>query len=208
MKQIFKLSIIFFSLFLYGCSTKDDPATQNTSNSDNLNLDFESRSSKDASLPAVWYTGTLDQNAVGGDIFQISLDDLEKHSGNLSLKMEMTSAPNGKFGVFMNPNTLPIEDFAGKSVLYSGWIKTKNVNYVDKNGALGLWFRVDGANNETLGFGSTYSIILEGDNNWKFESVKIDVSKDAKAIYFGGVFAAKGTVWFDNLQLSVNGTKY
>ena len=159
-----------------------------------LNLDFELRN-YGASLPKNWYTG--------GEGFKISLDSLEKHAGKYSLKMEMPGVKSGNsFGVFTG--TLPIETFAGKNVEYKGWIKTKDV----KNGYVGLWLRVDGENRTLLGFDNMNDRGLKGDNEWTQVFIKIDVSKEAVNINYGGIFPGEGTVWFDDLELFVNGEKY
>ena len=159
-----------------------------------LNLDFELRN-YGASLPKNWYAG--------GEGFKVSLDSLEKHAGKFSLKMEMPGVRSGNsFGVFTG--TLPIETFAGKNVEYKGWIKTKDV----KNGYAGLWLRVDGENRAMLGFDNMNDRGLKGDNEWTQVSIKIDVSKEAININYGGIFPGEGTVWFDNLELFVNGEKY
>ena len=158
-----------------------------------LNLDFELKN-YGASLPKNWYAG--------GEGFKVALDSIEKHAGKFSLKMEMDGNPNGRFGVFTG--TLPIDLVAGKNVEYKGWIKTKDV----KNGYAGLWFRVDGENNATLGFDNMSDRGLNGDNDWTQVSIKLDVSAEVKNINFGGLFPGEGTVWFDNLELYVNGEKF
>lgn len=206
MKRIAKFLIVFLSVYLCSCSKNDNPTPDKlSSNSANLNLGFEVRSADNSQLPDSWYVGIGGQVPVGGESFQCSLDDLEKHSGKLSLKMEIdNNLPDGEFGVFTNQQPLLIKDFAGKTVEYRGWIKTQGVI----NGNPGLWFNVYDSNNNSLDFGDTYGRVLNGDNNWTQVSVTIDVSKDAVYIAFGGVLAGKGIAWFDDLELYVNGTKY
>jgi hypothetical protein len=36
----------------------------------------------------------------------------------------------------------------------------------------------------------------------------MDISEKAASIGFGGQFTGEGTVWFDNLELYINGEKY
>lgn len=158
-----------------------------------LNLDFE-LIQYTTQLPKNWY--------VNGAGYNISIDSVEKHSGKISLKMEMQGDPRGNFGVFTG--TLPIDLVAGKSIEYKGWIKTKEI----KNGYAGLWFRVDGDDNVILGFDNMNDRGLKGDNDWTQVAIKIDVSKDVKNINFGGLFPGDGTVWFDNLELYIDNEKY
>ena len=183
MEKIVKLFVVCITL----CSCNIDGLAQRS-----LNLDFELRD-YDVSSPKNWFTG--------GEGFKISLDDLEKHAGKLCLKMEMPGAANGKFGVFTG--TLPLDVFAGKNVEYRGWIKTKDV----KSGYAGLWLRVDGSGG-TLGFDNMFDRGLKGDNDWTQVSIKLDVGKDAVNINYGGLFPGEGTVWFDDLELYVDGEKY
>jgi len=185
MKRIFKLFLIFALLCLYNMAGFAQSS---------LNLDFE-LTNYNATLPRNWY--------VGGDGFKNSLDSLEKQHGKYSLKMEMSGARNNNsFGVFTG--SLPVVDFAGKNVEYKGWIKTKEV----KNGYAGLWLRVDGENRATLGFDNMNDRGLTGDNDWTQVSIKIDISKEAININYGGLFPAEGTAWFDNLELYVDGEKF
>jgi len=200
MKQISKFLVILLAFFTCSCSKNDDSA-QDSLTLGNVNFDFELINDANASLPKYWSVGTDDSQSIGGEQFNISLDNLEKHSGKLSLKMEIHSNPNSKFGAFVN--SLPIELFAGKSVEFKGWIKTKGVIAGDP----GLWFKVEGAGNNVLDFDDTYARKLNGDNDWKQVSIKMNVSKYATTIYLGGVLSGEGTAWFDDLELYVDGTK-
>jgi len=170
------------------------------------NLDFEfGHNLRGVFVPYNWYAGNGGIFKYGDEKgYKVYLDSLERHSGKYSLKMEMTneSVVNG-FGVFTG-TFYPIEDFAGKTVEYRGWIKTKNV----RNGYAGLWLRIDGADKNVLGFDNMHNRGLHGDNVWTQVSMKFEVSKDAKNINFGGLFTGEGTVWFDNLELYIDGKKY
>ena len=192
MNIISKFLVVFFVFVLFSCNKNDDPIPD-SQDFGSMNLDFEVKRSNNASLPDYWN--------IGGEGFKISLDDVERHSGKLSLKMVRSGNRDGKYGVFSG--SLPIETFAGYEVEYRGWIKTKGV----KNGYAGLWFRVDGANS-TLGFDNMNNRGLQGDNNWKQVSIKMNVSPDAIGVAFGGLFPGEGTVWFDQLELYINGVKY
>ena len=175
-----------------------------------LNLDFEYRHVNlyhGYILPQNWYAGG-GGSSVGithpdSTGYKVFLDNLEKHSGMYSLKMEMLGdKKNNNFGVFTG--TLPFESFASKNVEFRGWIKTKDV----KNGYAGLWFRVDGKNKKTLGIDNMHDRGLNGDNEWTQVSIKMKVKKNVTNINYGGLFTGEGTAWFDNLELYINGEKY
>jgi len=192
MKRILQILTIVLSFYLCNCKTDNNPEPVEVGpDLSSLNLDFEVRSSGNVSFPANWYIGFAG--------FNVSLDNVEKHSGLLSLKAERPGGSNGSVMVFTS--NLPIESFAGKNVEYKGWIKTKGVI----NGYAGLWFRVDGENgNGSLGFDNMYYRGLTGDNDWTQVSIMMDVSNNAKAIYFGGLFSGEGITWFDDLEIVIN----
>ena len=190
MNRTLKILIVILSCYFCGCKTDNNlEPIDVVPDLSSLNLDFEVRDPRNLSLPYNW--------DVGGDGFTISLDNVEKQSGLLSLKMERSGDPNGASGIFSS--NLPLESFAGKIVEYKGWIKTKGV----QNGYVGLWFGVDGESG-SLGMDNMYYRGLTGDNDWTQVSIKMDVSNNAKAIYFGGLFTGEGVVWFDNLEVVIN----
>ena len=158
-----------------------------------LNLDFE----------LINYGNLLPKNwNVQGTGFKVSLDSLEKHNGKFSLKTEVSVDPNAIAGGFKGG--LPLETFAGKTVEYKGWLKTKDL----KSGYAGLWLRVFGANGVTLQWDNMSDRGLTGDNNWTQVSIKLDIDKDATDILFGGLFPREGIAWFDDLELYINGEKF
>ncbi|MCL2727299.1 MAG: erythromycin esterase family protein [Bacteroidales bacterium] len=194
MNRTRKVILAVFSLLFCSCITelfrepvsKTEPSSPDLSG---LNLDFEVRNPQNSTLPANWYTRSAG--------FVISLDNNEKHSGQLSLKMEMQNNPNRTSGVC--ETRLPVQPYIGKIVEYRGWIKTKGV----QNGYAALWFLVYGENNTVIGYDNMFYRGLIGDNEWTQVSIRMRVSKDAKEIYFGGSFNGAGTVWFDNFEIVV-----
>ena len=157
---------------------------------DSLNLDFE-HSNNDTSLPKNW--------RIEGSGVNISMDSLEKQNGKYSIKMESSDISDSKYGRFIG--RLPIETFAGKSVEYKGWVKIKN----NKNAYAGLWFSVERSDG-TVDYKQDRS--LNFSNNWTQVYIKQDVNKDAENITFGGLFSGEGLVWFDNLEIYIEGEKY
>ncbi|MBL1409029.1 erythromycin esterase family protein [Sphingobacterium faecale] len=158
-----------------------------------LNLDFELKNYA-TSLPKRWYAG--------GEGFKVYMDSIEKYSGKWSLAMEKFGDTNGKFGVYTG--RLPIEVLVGKNIEYKGWIKTNDV----KNGYAGLWLRIDGENGAMLALDNMSNRGLKGNNNWTPVSIKMNVGQEAKNIDFGGLFTGEGSVWFDHLELYIDGHKF
>lgn len=157
------------------------------------NLGFEKLKHK-ASSPSFWY---LNEQGC-----QLSIDTLDKHSGNRSLKMESGKKNKQNFGVYTG--TLPINLVAGKQVELKGWIKTLNV----KKGYAGLWLRVDGANYADLGFDNMEDRGLKGNNEWTQVSIGMAIDPSAVKVLFGGLLTGSGSAWFDELELYIDGVKY
>lgn len=186
------------ALLVSSCGDKNNDTQQSKDSENSLNnLDFEIEKN---GLPSNWYAGN------GGNQdgkFKVSLDNLEKQSGKMSLKMEKIGVQNdGSIGLLTG--TLPVELVSGKTVEFKGWIKTKDI----ENGYARLWFRVDGENDIVLGFENMSDSGLNGTNNWTQVSLKIDVSKEVKNINFGGQLQGNGIAWFDNFELFIDGVKH
>ena len=201
MKRILTFLAIFLSVCLYSCSTKDDPTTTTNNNGstkinlnvDSLNLDFEGKGG--------WGAWTVDADSIKGDLYKISLDNLEQHSGKYSIKMEMYSYPYSKFGVL--GCYLPGNILGGKNVEVRGWIKTQGVKY----GYAGLWITCWDANYKSMGGSYMPEGGMKGDNDWTQVSVKVKVGLSVVDIGFGGVFQGEGVAWFDDFKLYVDGVK-
>ena len=187
MSRILKIPVILLSLFFFSCKTEPVPEPEPPGpDLSGLNLGFEVRHPSDPSWPANW--------GLGKNGYTIVLDNNEKHSGQLSLKMEWLGNPNNAFGICTN--SLPIEPYLGKVVEIKAWIKTKGV----ENGYAGLWCGAYGENTLLSSDGMYYRGLI-GDNDWTQVSVRMEVSKEVKTIYFRGDFNGTGTAWFDDFEV-------
>jgi beta-lactamase regulating signal transducer with metallopeptidase domain len=118
--------------------------------------------------------------------------------------------------------SFPVKDAAGKTVRFSAWIKTENV----QNGYAGLWWRVDGPggeyNHATLAFDNSQARFIDGkpdaSNNtlrgatgttpWTRYEFELPVDKTAANIYFGVLFTGTGTAWVDAIKVELDGVPY
>lgn len=98
----------------------------------------------------------------------------------------------------------PFEEVRGKTILFTGWIKTKNV----KKGYAGLWWRVDGKEREILGFDNMHKRGVKGTTDWQKVSIEMKVDSRATRMNFGVLFPGVGTAWFDHLEIFVDGVRY
>ena len=203
MNRLSKILVVFTSFCL--CGTIGFAQNESSFSSQD-NLDFELKRNSD--LPRGFF---INEQSIKDGKYNASLDSIEKHSGKLSLKIEMLKVrKKEKFGIFTG-GLLPNE-CAGKTVEYKGWIKTQDV----KNGYAGLRLGVyekrfslgKRTKYKEVGFDDMHDCGLKGDNDWTQVSIKMDISEKAAIINFGGEIRGEGTTWFDNLELYIDGVKY
>lgn len=149
-----------------------------------LNLDFEQN---EKGQPAKW-----------------------ENFGNINyiIYIDSTNAKRGKFSAVIE-NTENISDFRalaidlpnnydGKSIRLSGYIKTENVT----DGYAGLWMRID----PQIAFDNMNDRGITGTTDWKEYEVTLSLNpKKTDKIVVGGLLVGKGKMWLDNLQVSIDG---
>ena len=114
-----------------------------------------------------------------------------------------SGAPTGAgFGVATG--TFPVAQAAGKTVRFSGYIKTEGVT----TGYAGLWWRVDGAPGTMLAFDNMSTRGATGTADWRPFSIELRVDTSARNINFGMLMPGNGTAWFDDLKIELNGEPF
>jgi len=95
--------------------------------------------------------------------------------------------------------TLPVADFAGHHVRYSGFIRTKDVSLY-----AGLWMRADTP--DSVGaFDNMADQEIKGTKDWNRYTFDLDIPKNTNNINFGVLMASEGDAWFDSLAVLVDG---
>jgi erythromycin esterase-like protein len=154
-----------------------------------LNLDFEAVI-RDG--PFAW--------VVGGSGFQFTLDPTIFRSGTQSLRIQNVNASNAATGEA--DQQFPIELVRGKHVHVSGWIKTENVD----NNAVGLWWgQVVGANGTTSSDYAPAPGLPPGSHEWARYEFDRDVHPEAVDVWWGVFLKGRGSVWFDGLEITIDG---
>ncbi|MES2515783.1 MAG: S41 family peptidase [Bacteroidota bacterium] len=173
-KHILLLSFIFIHS-IYFC--------QNPAN-EKFNFDFESIYAK---MPVGWKN-------FGGEGYGIYLDSVLKKNGKYSAVIESNvGTPDFKAWAF----TLP-ENYSGKKIKLSGFIKTENVT----EGYAGLWMRID----PNIGFDNMNKRGISGTTDWTKCEITLDMKPDqTKKIVIGGLLVGKGKMWLDDLSVSIDG---
>lgn len=125
-----------------------------------------------------------------------SIEGAKESDGNYVGKI--TSDKEGKFGCITY--RIPA-NYVGDTIKLTGRIKYKKVrNYV------GLLLRIDGhVKNKSLAFKSMQKEKIRGSSDWKEYSIKMPYPANATNIYVGGILGQKGTAWFDDFKVTIDG---
>ncbi|MPS66397.1 S41 family peptidase [Chryseobacterium sp.] len=146
------------------------------------NLNFES---VENNLPKIW-------KIMGDGSAKVFTDTKEKQEGKNSVLID---AEKTGFKALMY--TLP-ENYAGKKITLSGYIRTENVS----DGFAGLWMRID----PEVAFDNMHKTGITGTTPWKKYEITLEMSpKNTQKIVIGALLTGKGKMWVDNLKLSIDG---
>ncbi|MCE3077177.1 S41 family peptidase [Chryseobacterium gwangjuense] len=147
------------------------------------NLSFENTQNN---LPTSWAI-------IGEGSAKVHSDTTEKQEGKTSLAIDASESAGFK-GIMY---TLP-ENYAGKKIRLSGYIKTENIS----DGFAGLWLRID----PEIGFNNMQQQNLQGTNDWKKYEITLEMSPEkTQKIVLGALLTGKGKMWVDNLKITVDG---
>lgn len=126
--------------------------------------------------------------------YEMSIDNSTFQNGNSCAYIKSKSPNENEFGTLMQ--TISAENYLGKRLQLSGYIKSEDIN-----GWSGMWMRIDGENNEQLGFDNMQSRTIKGTTDWKKYEIVLDIPLRSKSINYGVLLGGQGEVWFDNFQL-------
>lgn len=172
---------------LCGCSGQGDGQTATKY----LNLDFEDFVTN----------GRLKFWMTGGNGYTASVDKAVYYTGKASLRLEKTAAVQG-FGVATS--SFPVEEAQGKTLRFSGRIKTQDV----ENGFAGLWWRADGVGNKILAFDNMQDRGPRGTTDWTEYVIELEIPEETININFGAILPGTGIAWFDSLNIELDGHSY
>lgn len=71
----------------------------------------------------------------------------------------------------------------------------------------GLWWRVDGVKG-VLAFDNMANRGIQGSRDWTSVSIKMKIDKGSAYINFGVLVSGKGTAWFDELEILIEGAAF
>ena len=135
------------------------------------------------------------RNGRKAESYVVGVDQVQTWGGMPSAYVRSLQSSVDGFGGMMQ--TTSAEDFVGKRVRLSGWIKTEDAN----EGGGHLWLRVDGQQQGvSLQFDNMDNRAAKGTTDWQEASVVLDVPTEASALAFGFFVQGGGKMW-------VSGTK-
>jgi hypothetical protein len=132
----------------------------------------------------------------GGEGYELSRDDAEKHAGKASGCVRSTGDGADGFGTLTQG--FRADGYRGKRLRMTAYVKTDAVERQS-----GLWMRIDGKEKTGLAFDNMMGRPAKGTTDWKKYEVVLDVPEQAEEIFFGFLVAGKGRGWVDDIAFEV-----
>jgi erythromycin esterase-like protein len=98
--------------------------------------------------------------------------------------------------------TFPVAAARGKRLCFSAAIRTEGVD-----GFAGLWWRCDRAGGMGA-FNNMHEQQIAGSRDWQRYELALDVDPDTTNINFGCLMSGNGQVWFDDLEVTLDGVPF
>lgn len=147
--------------------------------------------------PAMWRLGRDPEKPL---VYRLLADSKIKHGGEYSLKI-FSNSSRAKFGSCYIQ--IPLQ-LTGKTVTFKGFLKSDSIT--NGFGAIFLTLSNDSIPVEYENL-QDKGMALTGTHNWKEFSITLPLSEQITKISFGGLLVGQGTLWVDDLTLSVDDTK-
>jgi ankyrin repeat protein/beta-lactamase regulating signal transducer with metallopeptidase domain len=128
--------------------------------------------------------------------YAMTVDRSESHNGQASAQISCTGNNAPGFGTLLQ--SFRADDYRGKRVKMTVWMKTKEVNKAQ------LWMRLDGVA-KTLGFDNMGDRPVQGTTGWNKYEIALDVPQNTVGIYFGALVSHAGQVWVDDFTFAIVG---
>jgi hypothetical protein len=132
----------------------------------------------------------------GGEGYELSRDDTEKHAGKASGCVRSTGDGADGFGTLTQG--FRADRYRGKRLRMSAYVKTDGVERQS-----GLWMRIDGKEKTGLAFDNMMGRPVKDTTDWKKYDVVLDVPEEAEEIFFGFLVSGKGRGWVDDITFDV-----
>lgn len=143
-------------------------------------------------VPADWFiTGNNREQ------YTLRADRAVVLSGSASAVLEADSeADPSRFGALMQVSSAA--SFKGKRIELSGYIASENAL-----AGAAIWLRADDANGVVVAFENTVPRGIRGTTEWTYQSIVMDIPKEAVALAYGAILSGRGKLHVDDLQFRV-----
>jgi hypothetical protein len=167
-------------LFAYGQAQETDSL---------FNLSFEKIEN---GFPVNWYGKDF------GDTlnYTVSLDSVNVKSGKYALTIAFTGdSLSSKSSLFVLPS------YEGKKITLSGYVKAENIT----EGYARLWMQIAHRNEfDIIAYDNGKG--LTGTSDWEKYEITLDLNPaNTNRILFGGLLQGNGTMWMDDLKVTIDG---
>ncbi|MBL8755063.1 MAG: helix-turn-helix domain-containing protein [Planctomycetes bacterium] len=150
---------------------------------------FEETNMETLTLPRGWFRAGSHPAQ-----YDMGIDPAIQHQGRrVALIRSRTTTADG-FGTLMQ--SCRPGAFLDHRVRLTATLRTEDIGEW-----AGLWFRIDGPDDESLNFDNMQDRALKGTNGWADHSVVLDVDKKAVGIAFGVLLSGTGKVWIANFRM-------
>ena len=126
--------------------------------------------------------------------YEMGIDNSNFQNGHSCAYIKSKSPKENEFGTLMQ--SINAENYLGKRLRLSGHLKSEDIK-----GWGGMWMRIDGENNQQLGFDNMRGRTIKGTTDWKKYEIVLDVPSNSKTINYGVLLGGQGKVWFDNMKV-------
>jgi hypothetical protein len=155
-----------------------------------VNAGFESTQSASTGGPEGWYS----YQHAGDTSYLFELDEAVPRGGARSLRIDNVGPePYGSVA-----QDVPRSEFAGKTVRFSAWLKTRGVD----SGGASLFIIAD-----VTGSSFVYNFMpgaeVKGTHDWARYSLTLAAPALTNRVRVGATLEGKGTVWLDDAELEV-----
>ena len=118
-------------------------------------------------------------------------------SGSASAVLEAAAdADTSRFGALVQVSSAMA--FKGKRIEMSGYIATQSAP-----AGASIWMRADDANGTVVAFENPFLRGIRGTTEWTYQSIVMDVPKEAVALLYGAVLSGRGKVFVDDVQIRI-----
>ncbi len=134
-----------------------------------------------------WSMGGSDKT-----LYEIGIVNDGERQGKVAFIKSLKPDIKNKFGTIMQ--AFSADNYLGKKMRLTGFIKTKDVN-----GWVGMWMRVDGQKRHSLSFDNMSDRKIKGTTGWTKYEIVLDVPKSSTRINYGVLLSQSGQAWLDEL---------